>query len=118
MKTNLESVRSAILFRGGYRELRYLKANEGKIYILYKIILREKEITKLKLFGMVGNIIRGKKVRGGITNAYRTLKVLNVLEDNNLKMDDCKVHFVREFSIKEINNLLNSNPKKVRTARE
>lgn len=102
---------SGKIFQGGYLQLRYLKEKKGRIYVLYITIMQEKEMTKHELFCRVLNLTRGKKVCGSLPDAYRTLKFLKVIEDNHLKMDRCKVRFVKEYSIKEIDKFMTLNTK-------
>ena len=94
------------LSRDYIKELRYLKDNEGKISVMYKIIAQKKEMPKLEWFYMAQNKCRGKNARGTMSIAFRTLKLLKVIRDNHSKMEKSKVQFIREYSIRKINYFL------------
>ena len=89
-----------------YKELRFLSAEEGKIFLMYQIIKSKKELTKIDLFGKVLDKCRGGDFPGNMHHAYRTLRVLKVITDCGPSMGKSRVRFEKEISVKQLNRLL------------
>jgi hypothetical protein len=100
------SMKEKKIFKGGYPQLRYLKEHKGKISLMYEIMRREKELPKLQLFEKINKQGRGRTLPGRLSHAFMMLKVLGAIKDNGLKMELCKVRFVKEYSEEEVKQYL------------
>lgn len=85
-----------------------LKLKRGMAYIMFKILENEKRISKQQLFEKVNQHSWTTKCNSTLNGAYRTLKYLGAVNDNNLPKRACMVWYVKNYFIGNIEELLDN----------